>query len=69
MKSQDRTISTAIMNHYIQLAILWFVVLIFIQTSQGNSGPLVSGIELLALILAYIIPITITISLMSRLLP
>ena len=43
----------------IQLTTLWFVILIFIQTGSGGSGALLNAIGILAILLAYIIPVTI----------
>jgi len=43
----------------IQLATLWFVILVFIQTGSGGSGPLLTAIGILAIFLAYIIPVII----------
>ena len=52
----------------IQLTTLWFVILIFIQTGSGGAGPLVTAIGILAILLAYIIPLTIIGLLVLRLL-
>lgn len=43
----------------IQLTTLWFVILVFIQTGSGGSGPLLTAIGILAIFLAYIIPVII----------
>jgi hypothetical protein len=43
----------------IQLTTLWFVILVFIQTGSGGSGPLLTAIGILAILLSYIIPVTI----------
>lgn len=50
----------------IQLTTLWFVILIFIQTGSGGSGPLITGIGVFAILLAYIIPIMIVALLIVR---
>lgn len=52
----------------IQLTTLWFVILVFIQTGSGGSGPLLTAIGVLAIFLAYIIPVTILVFLGVRLL-
>jgi lipopolysaccharide export LptBFGC system permease protein LptF len=46
-------------SNIIQLTILWFVILVFIQTRSGGSGPLLTAIGVLAIFLAYIIPVAI----------
>jgi len=51
----------------IQLTTLWFVILVFIQTGSGGSGPLLTAIGVLAIFLAYIIPVTILVLLGIRL--
>lgn len=43
----------------IQLTTLWFVVLIFIQTGTDTANSLISVIGILALFLAYILPLII----------
>lgn len=52
----------------IQLTTLWFVILVFIQTGSGGSGPLLTAIGVLAIFLAYILPVTILVFLGVRLL-
>lgn len=46
-------------SRLIELTILWFVVLIFIQTGSDSANGLIRAIGLLALVLAYIIPFVI----------
>jgi len=43
----------------IQLATLWFVVLIYIQTGSGGGGAVNMAIRFIAILLAYILPITL----------
>ncbi len=43
----------------IQLITLWFVILIYIQTGSESSGPVVTAIDILAILLVYIIPLTV----------
>lgn len=52
----------------IQLTTLWFVILVFIQTGSGGSGPILTAIGVLAIFLAYILPVTILVFLGVRLL-
>ncbi len=52
----------------IQLTTLWFVILVFIQTGSGGSGPLLTTIGVLAIFLAYLLPVTILVFLGVRLL-
>lgn len=46
-------------SRLIQLTTLWFVVLIFIQTGSGDANGLITAIGILAIFLAYIIPLVI----------
>ena len=46
-------------SQVIQLLTLWFVVLIYIQTGSGGSGPVITAIGVFAILLAYVIPLTI----------
>ena len=45
----------------IQLATLWFVVLIYIQTGFGGGGAVSMAIGVIANVLMYIIPLTLVI--------
>ncbi|SDE01367.1 hypothetical protein SAMN05192552_10994 [Natrinema hispanicum] len=45
----------------IQLVTLWFVVLIYIQTGSGGSGAVNMIIETVAILLVYILPLTLII--------
>ena len=51
----------------IQLTTLWFVILIFIQTGSGGAGSLITAVGILAILLAYIIPVSILGLLVRRL--
>jgi len=50
-----------------QLVTLWFVVLIFIQTSSGGGSAVNMAIELVAILLMYILPLTLVILIVLRL--
>jgi hypothetical protein len=56
-------------TNLIQLTTLWFVILIFIQTGSDSASGLVQAIGILAIFLAYIIPVTILGLLVVRLIP
>ena len=45
----------------IQLATLWFVVLIYIQTCSGGGGAVSMAIGVIAIVLMYILPLTLVI--------
>lgn len=40
-----------------QVVILWFVTAIFLQTTSGDSGPIATGIALLASGLLWVLPV------------
>jgi hypothetical protein len=42
---------------FVRVATLWFVVLIFLQTSSGNDGPVMTAIGIIALGLLWGIPL------------
>jgi len=44
-------------SEIVQLATLWFVVLIFLQTSSANDGPVMMGIGIFSLALLWVIPL------------
>ena len=50
---------------FIHLATLWFVILIFIQTGSDTTNGLMMAIELLAILLAFVIPFVISLLLLS----
>ncbi|MFB6165239.1 MAG: hypothetical protein ABEJ31_08785 [Haloarculaceae archaeon] len=52
----------------VELLTLWFVVLIFVQTTSGGANPVVTAIGMFAIFLVYAIPVAIAASLVSRLL-
>ena len=45
----------------VQVATLWFVVLIYIQTGSGGGGAVNMAIGFIALLLMYILPLTLVI--------
>jgi hypothetical protein len=45
----------------IQLATLWFVVLIYVQTGSGGGGAINMAIGVIAILLMYILPLTLVI--------
>ncbi|SFT10321.1 hypothetical protein SAMN04488556_0150 [Halostagnicola kamekurae] len=45
----------------IQVATLWFVVLIYIQTASGGGGAVNMAIGFIAILLMYILPLTLVI--------
>ncbi|QWC18334.1 hypothetical protein [Halorubrum sp. 2020YC2] len=45
----------------IQLATLWFAVLIYIQTGSGGGGAVNLAVGVIAILLAYILPLTLVI--------
>jgi|GEM_PF-3414316 len=47
----------------IQLVTLWFVVLIYLQTGSGGGGAVNMAIGFIAILLAYILPLTLGITL------
>ncbi len=57
--NMDTLVDNPSMNksEIVQLATLWFVVLIFLQTSSGNDGPVMMGIGIFALALLWVIPL------------
>jgi len=50
-----------------QLATLWFVVLIFIQTGSGGGSAVNMAIESVSILLMYILPLTLFILIVLRL--
>jgi len=44
-------------SELVRLVTLWFVVLIFLQTSSGSDGTLMMGIGIFALVLLWAIPL------------
>lgn len=54
-------------SRIIQLATLWFVVLIYIQTGSGGGGAVNMAIGTIAIFLVYIIPLTLVIFLILQL--
>lgn len=46
-------------NPIIQLVTLWFVILIFLQTGTGGGGTFNMAIGTIAILLTYIIPLTL----------
>ncbi|OLZ39283.1 hypothetical protein A6E15_17960 [Natrinema saccharevitans] len=52
---------------FFQTLTLWFVILIFLQTGSGNSGPLFTAISLFAIILVFALPLFLLIVLVTGL--
>lgn len=51
----------------IQLVTLWFVVLIFIQTGSGGGGAINMAIGYIAILLMYMLPLTLVIFIILQL--
>ncbi|MDL0132596.1 hypothetical protein [Halobacterium salinarum] len=49
----------------VRLLVLWFVVVVFLQTSPGSDGPITMGIGLFALASFWIIPLYVLTSCLS----
>lgn len=45
----------------VQLTILWFVVLIYLQTGSGDSGTFGAAIAIFSILLLFAIPVTMVI--------
>jgi len=53
----------------LQVATLWFAVLIFLQTASGGSGnPILTGIGIVAILLSYLLPLYLVADLAAALL-